>query len=360
MARDYLLQGMLKGAPWWQTLLLRWGSGAIAGGSTALLNQLITSHRKGAKENPGYSTSYMHAKETYLHSVRQDIRDRLNDTQNLTDPEVKIKLRNLLLDLDKKIQREIGVFGLKKSNWCAIPGEIKASTHRSRPEDSIDPEAPGTRAQSIHSALGKFFALIHFTYMLDQSMRTKNGTDIFSSNSLLNLMVLPFALIFTGYMFKDDLQIISKIFGGVIEAVRDVTTGRAAYQERNAKPLDDVTTNMPDQINANDGNDNDNDADNRVASGTKVRVADESSEKKLTDREREARDRKREREKKEEASVTASYPNKKRTNMSGSSDSGRDDDSSKDDSKSARSSDKVTVSSSTKTYGYDDSSSEYT
>ena len=369
LVRDYLLQGMLKGAPWWQTLLLRWGSGVMAGGSTALLNQLITSHRKDAIEVPGYSTSYIHAKETYLHSVRLDIRDRLNEIENLTDPALQMKLRNLLLDLDKKIQREIGVAGLKKSSWCAIPGEIKASTHRSRPEDSIDPEAPGTRAQSIHSAIGKFFALIHFTYMLDQSIRSEseNGTDSFSANSVLNLMVLPFALIFTGYMFKDDLQIISKIFGEVTEAVRDVTTGRAAYQERTATPLNEVATTMPEQINTNDGKDDENDADNRVAGGPKVKFADELSIEILTDREREARDRKREREKKEEASTTASYANKKPAKMSGSADSESDDDSSKDDSKSARSSDKVTGSSSsssqsasrssTKTYGADDSSS---
>jgi hypothetical protein len=180
-------------------------------------------------------------------------------------------------------------------------------------------------------------------------------------------MVLPFALIFTGYMFKDDLQIISKIFGEVTEAVRDVTTGRAAYQERTATPLNEVATTMPEQINANDGKDDENDADNRVAGGPKVKFADELSIEILTDREREARDRKREREKKEEASTTASYANKKPAKMSGSADSESDDDSSKDDSKSARSSDKVTGSSSsssqsasrssTKTYGADDSSS---
>jgi hypothetical protein len=162
--------------------------------------------------------------------------------------------------------------------------------------------------------------------MLDQSMRSKNGTDSFSANSVLNLMVLPFALIFTGYMFKDDLQIISKIFGELTEAVRDVTTGRASYHERNAKPLNEVTTTMPEQINANNYNENDNEnyEGNRVATGRKVTFADEASEEKLTDREREARDRKLEYEK-----------------MSGSADRNGDDDSPEDTSRSSSSSDKV-------------------
>lgn len=371
LIRDFLLQGMLKGAPGWQTLLLRWGSGVIAGGSTALLNQIITSNNKDATETPGYSTSYWHAKETYLHSVRQDIRDRLNEAKELTDPTTKTKLENLLLDLDKKIQREIAVAGLKKSSWCAIPGEIKASAHRSRPEDSLDPDVPGTLAQSIHSACGKFISLIYFTYMLDQSMKSENNTDSFSSYPALNFVFLNFALILMGFMWKDDLQIVSRTGHAVKKSIRDVTTGRAAYQERNAKPLDDVTTNMPEQINANDGNDDGNDADNRVAGGPKVKFADELSIEILTGKEREARDKKREYKKKEEASKTASHSNKKPEKMSGSADSDSDDDSSKDDSKSARSSDKVTgsspslsqsaSSSSTKTYGNDDSSSsEYT
>jgi len=371
LVRDFLLKGILKGAPGWQTLLLRWGSGVIAGGSTALLNQIITSNNKDATETPGYSTSYWHAKETYLHSVRQDIRDRLNEAKELTDPATKTKLENLLLDLDKKIQREIGVAGLKKSMWTAIPGEIKASAHRSRPEDSLDPDVPGTLAQSIHSACGKFISLIYFTYMLDQATKSENNTDSFSSYPALNFVFLNFALILMGFMWKDDLQIVSRTGHAVKKSIRDVTIGRAAYKERNAKPLDDVTTNMPEQINANGGNGNENDADNRVASGPKVKFADELSIEILTDREREARDRKREREKKEEASTTASYANKKPAKMSGSANSDSDDDLPEDDSRSSSSSKKVkgssssssqsTSRSSTKTYGYDDSSSsEYT
>ncbi len=358
--RDFLLKGVLKGAPGWQTLLLRWGSGIIAGGSTALLNQIITSNNKDATETPGYSTSYWHAKETYLHSVRLDIRDRLNEAKELTDSTTKTKLENLLLDLDKKIQREIGVAGLKKSIWTAIPGEIKASAHRSRPEDSLDPDVPGTLAQSIHSACGKFISLIYFTYMLDQAMKSENNTDSFSSYPALNFVFLNFALILMGFMWKDDLQIVSRTGHAVKKSLRDVTTGRAAYQERNAKPLDDVTTNMPEQINANDGNDDENDADNRVAGGPKVKFADELSIEILTDREREARDRKREYEKKEEASTTASYANKKPAKMSGSADSDSGDDSSSSSKKvevSSSSSSQSAARSSTKTYDDDNASS---
>lgn len=132
-------------------------------------------------------------------------------------------------------------------------------------------------------------------------------------------------------MLRDDLQIISRTAHSVAKAVRDVTTGRAAYQKKYAKPLNDVTTHMPEQIIVDGGNGNENDADNRVASGTKVTFAEKLSEEELTDRAREARDRKLEQKKKEEASKTASYPYKKRTNMSGAADSDRDDDSSKDD-----------------------------
>jgi hypothetical protein len=362
LVRDFLLQRMLKGAPGWQTLLLRWGSGVIAGGSTALLNQIITSYNKDATETPGYSTSYWHAKETYLHSVRQDIRDRLNEAKELTDSTTKTKLENLLLDLDKKIQREIAVAGLKKSSWCAIPGEIKASAHRSRPEDSLDPDVPGTLAQSIHSACGKFISLIYFTYMLDQSMKSENNTDSFSSYPALNFVFLNFALILMGFMWKDDLQIVSRTGHAVKKSIRDVTTGRAAYQERNAKPLNEVTTTMPGQINANIGNDHENNADNRFASSPEVRDANESSEEKITDREQEERDRKREREKKEEASITESYPNKNPVKMSGSADSDSDDDSQSSNSseeveESLSSSSSSDSASSSKTYDDDDYSS---
>ena len=370
LARDALLQGMLKGAPWWQTLLLRWGSGTIAGGSTALLNQIITSNNKDATEIPGYSTSHWHAKETYLHSVRQDIRDRLNEAKELTDPTTKNKLEKVLLDLDKKIQREIAVAELKKSNWCAIPGEIKSSVHRSRPEDNLDPDVPGTLAQSIHSACGKFISLIYFTYMLDQSMKSENKTDSFSSYPALNFVFLNFALILMGFMWKDDLQIVSRIGHAVKKAMKDVTTGRAAYQEKTGQPLTDVATQMPEQLYKNNDNDNENDngndADNRVASGPRVKFAEKLSEEILTDREREARDRKRELEKKKEASTTASYSNRKSVKMSGSADSDSDDDSSEDDSQSSSGPKKATASSlplnqfrTVKEFG-DSSSSEYT
>ena len=202
-------------------------------------------------------------------------------------------------------------------------------------------------------------------------MKSENNTDSFSSYPALNFVFLNFALILMGFMWKDDLQIVSRTGHAVKKSLRDVTTERSAYQERNAKPLDDVTTNMPEQINANDGNDDENDANNRVAGGPKVKFADELSIEILTDREREARDRKREREKKEEASTTASYANKKPAKMSRSANSNSDVDSPEDDSRSPSSSKKVKGSSSsssqsasrssTKTYGYDDSSSsEYT
>ncbi len=157
-------------------------------------------------------------------------------------------------------------------------------------------------------------------------MKSENKTGSFSPYPAVNLLFLPFALIWTGYMLRDDLQIISRTAHSVAKAVRDVTTGRAAYQERTATPLNEVATIMPEQIKANGGNDNDNDADNMLPTGRKATFANESSEKKLTDREREARDRKREREKNEEASTTASYTNKKPEKMSGSADSDSDDD----------------------------------
>ena len=169
-----------------------------------------------------------------------------------------------------------------------------------------------------------------------------------------------------GWMWKDDLQIVSRTGHAVKKSVQDITLGRAAYQERTAKPLVDVTTNMPEQINTNSGNDNDNDADNKVASSTKVWFAEKLSEEILTDREREARDRKRDLEKKEEASATASYPNKNPIKMSGSADTDSDNDSSEDDSQSSSSPKKATASSlpsnqfRTVKEFVDSSSSEYT
>lgn len=247
LGRDYFLRDALKGAPGWQPFLLRLGAGAVAGSLTALANQFITSQNKDAKEIPGHSTSYWHAKQTYLQSIRQDIRERLNEAGKMTDKILKEKIENLLLDLDKKIEREQGVAKLKRSALTVVPGELKASMHRSRPEDSLDPEAPGTMAQTIHTALGKMISLIYFTYMLDQSWRNENGTESFSNIPIINFPFLPFALILMGYMWKDDLAIISRILGASGKAVRDSTWGRETYEKKNALILNDVVTKIDQQ-----------------------------------------------------------------------------------------------------------------
>lgn len=244
LGRDYFLRDALKGAPGWQLLLLRLGAGAVAGSLTALANQFITSQNKDAKEIPGHSTSFWHAKQTYLKSVRQDIRERLNEAGKMTDKILKEKIENSLLDLDKKIEREQGIAKLKRSAPTAVLGELKASMHRSRPEDSLDPEAPGTMAQTIHTALGKMISLICFTYMLDQSWRNENGTESFSNIPTINFLFLPFTLILMGYMWKDDLAIISPFLGASGKSVRDITWGRETYKKKNAPILNDVVTQI--------------------------------------------------------------------------------------------------------------------
>ena len=273
LLRDFLLQGVLKGTAGWQLVLLRLGFGATAGALTALTNQLITSFSKDAKEIPGHSTSYWHAKETYFRSIREDIRQRLNEAGQMADKNLKEEVENLLLDLDKKIEREQGIAHLKKSALTAVPGELKAAMHRSRPEDSLDPEAPGTRVQTLHNVFGKMISLIYFTYMLDQAMRNEDGVDSFSNISGLNFVFLPFSLILMGYMWKDDMPILSRILGATGKAFRDSVWGRAAYQKKNAHELHDVVTHIDQDIindsgnrlnedNNNDRNKADNDNDN--------------------------------------------------------------------------------------------------
>ena len=295
IARDWLLQNALKGAPGWQYFLMRLGSGAIAGGLTAISNQVITSLNKDATENPGYSTSYWHAKENYLSSIRADIRDRLNETSRLADANIKTKIENLLLDLDGKIQREIEVARLKKSKWTAIPGEIKASAHRSRSEDSLDPEVPGTLAQSLHSFFGKFISLIYFTYMLDQSMKNEDGTQSFSPWSPLNLSFLPFALILVGYMWKDDAQIFSRMGYGIEKAVGDVTSGREQYKGKNVSELDDIVTEIPPEAHDKIGSDGDKISD----SVQENKYLTDMPKAKITAREQEALDRSLEKKRRE-------------------------------------------------------------
>ncbi len=306
LARDAVLQNVLKGGAWWQTLALRLGAGALAGGLTALSNQLITRNNKDAKEIPGHSTSFWHAKEAFLLSVKQDIRERLNEAAGITDPHLKDKIEKLLLDLDEKIQREIDVAVLKKSTWSAIPGEIKASIQRSRAEDSLDPEAPGSLSQSIHNALGKFISLIYFTYMLDQSLNDPRKTESFSSYPTLNFLLLPFALIVMGFMWRDDAQIISRSLHGVGKGILDATVRRKDYKEKAATPLNqvavpesqhEVVTRVPREINGSG-----NDAGNSLSVNDEIVdvTSDSESEmlvktpvkEKLTAREIEAKDRK--------------------------------------------------------------------
>jgi hypothetical protein len=336
IARDFLLQTVLKGGPGWQNFLLRLASGAMAGGLTAITNQFITSHNKDVTENPGYSTSYWRAKENYLGNIRQDIRDRLNDIGGLSDDTSKNKLEKLLLDLDDKIQREIEVARLKKSKWTAIPGELKASAHRSRPEDSIDPEAPGTLAQSIHSASGKFISLIYFTYMLDQSMKNQDGTQSFSPWSPLNLVFLPFALILMGWMWRDDAQIFSRMVHGMAKAAQDITTGREQYQEKNTQELKDIVTEIPpgtrDEV--------ENDEGNISYLSQERKYSKEASKIKLTDREQEAIDRRNEKNRQKNKSV-------QQGEMSGGEESYETDEDSETSASSSSTSEKGDASSST-------------
>ena len=282
LLRDFLLTNALKGVPGWQLLLVRFGAGLLAGGLTALTSQFVTSCNKDAKEIPGHSTSYWHAKQSYLQSIRQDIRERLNEAGEMTDKKLKDKVENLLLDLDKKIEREQGIAKLKRSAPTAVPGELKASMHRSRPEDSLDPEAPGTRAQTLHNCLGKMISLIYFTYMFDQSLKNENGVQSFSNIPALNFIFLPFTLILMGYMWKDDLAIISRILGASGKAVRDSTWGRETYKNKNAPTSNDVVTRIDQQAidDANDDENFDRNADNNNVDNDADNLSEYESKKK--------------------------------------------------------------------------------
>jgi hypothetical protein len=347
IARDFLLQTILKGGPGWQKSLLNLGSGAIAGGLTAITNQFLTSHNKDATENPGHSTSHWHAKENYLSSIRQDIRERLNEIGGLSDETLKNKIEKLLLDLDDKIQREIEVARLKKSKWTAIPGELKASAHRSRPEDSIDPEAPGTLAQSIHSASGKFISLIYFTYMLDQSMKNEDGTQSFSPWSPMNLIFLPFALILMGWMWRDDAQIFSRLVHGMAKAAQDITKGREQYKEKNTQELKDIVTEIPpetrDEVENDEGNIPDLDQERKYSK--------QESKIKPTAREQEAIDRRNEKNKQKielkEKQSHAKNKSVRQGKMSGGEESDDTDEDSEASASSSSTSEKGGASSST-------------
>lgn len=375
--RDALLVSVLKGAPGWQSLLLRLAAGAAAGGLTAFANQLITGSNRDATEVPGHSTSFWHAKENYLCSIREDIRERLNEAGSLTDDKLKKNIETLLLDLDGKIQREIEVARLKKSSFTAIPGEIKASIHRSRVEDSLDPELPGTLSQSIHSALGKFLSLVFFTYLLDKSFNSDNGVNSFTSIPFINLVALPFVLIQLGWMWRDDLQIVSRTAYGGLKGSWDATIGRDDYKEkvssRSTEKLVEVVTQIPDELVQQHASDADNTEDEeKPMMGESARKSSESkSEEKLTDRELEAQNQKRAQQERE---ATLAYSNKKAhmrstvissssEGMSDSDESESDDDATSD-STSSSSSDKVDVSSSsseshTRSSNTEDSSSTF-
>ncbi len=322
LARDAVLQTILKGGSSWQTLAVRLGAGAIAGGLTAVTNQIITRNNKDAKENPGHSTSYWHAREEYLLSVRADIRDRLNEAGSITDQHLKHKIENLLHDLDKKIQREIDVAVLKKSKWSAIPGEIKSSIQRSRAEDSLDPEAPGSLSQSMHNAFGKFISLLYFTYMLDQSWNSKDGTGSFSPYPVLNFVMLPVALILMGFMWRDDAQIFSRLAHGGIKGAMDATVRRKDYQEKTGAPLTEVVTSMPREVIDDNGNDADNIVhfNDVIVEGTSDSSSESSAEtrtkQKLTTREIEAKDRKLAREAREKPSAAGTTRPQKTTDSS--------------------------------------------
>ena len=232
IGRDFLLaSGMLGTLSAWQMVGVRLTAGAIAGGLTSLLNQFFMSMNKDAEEKFTHSTHYWRHRENYLITIRDQAKMLFNQIPNTNlNAADEARIKQAFLDFDDKLYKEIELVRLRKSKLTAFSAEVKQSLEKKRDLSSIDPENPGSRAESLFSLLGKLISLVYFTYMLNSQTRGDNNFP--GSYAMLGIILMPVFLIMAGFALKDDLRLIPRMMAASGKALGDSLLWRDAYHDK--------------------------------------------------------------------------------------------------------------------------------
>ena len=232
IARDFLLASEILGElSAWQKMGVRLTAGAIAGGLTSLLNQFFMSMNKDSEEKITHSTHYWRHRENYLMTIRDQAKMLFNQIPNTNlNASDEARIKQAFLDFDDKLYKEIELVRLRKSKLTAFSAEVKQSLEKKRDLSSIDPENPGSRAESMYSFLGKLISLIYFTYMLNSQTRGDNNFP--GPYATLGIIMMPVFLIMAGFALKDDLRLIPRMMAASGKALGDSLLWRDAYREK--------------------------------------------------------------------------------------------------------------------------------
>ncbi len=258
---------------------LRWAlvivSGMLAGGATQITNQIVASHME-SREITNYSSDTWKLKQKYLELARLDTREFLN---KMADKSYLAKLQSEGID-DKGIEdlikaatalqgvqdKELAFAEKKATSWTTYQAELDQATQKHRDETVISPEFGGKRLETFLSLLGKLLSLFMYSYFLSLYDIRKAETD----QERLNAAVLvPMALIFIGYIWRDDARLVGHLPYGAVKGLmrrfRGVTEDEAEatvathLQGMNVEDVTDLRTENRDAIDdeefhdANDG-----------------------------------------------------------------------------------------------------------
>jgi len=180
--------------------------GMLAGGVTAMTSQLVASCMAGVEEKINFSTDYYAKKVLYLESLKADIKHYID---NLS-PESDRYEENLIsaIDLEKFTNKELGYAKGKASLWTTYPAELDLATQKKRDATMISPEFGSKRIDMGLSILGKTLSLMAYA-----GIASKFGmnSDASADEKTKGLYALPLALIYGGYMWRDEARLVGQI-----------------------------------------------------------------------------------------------------------------------------------------------------
>lgn len=208
--------------------------GMLAGGLTAMTSQLIASCMAGSEEKINFSTEYYVKKVLYLESLRKDIKNYIDDLS----PESDGYEENLMsaIELEKLANKELDYAKGKASLWTTYFAELNLATQKKRDATMISPEFGSKRIDMGLSILGKTLSLLTYAGL---ASRFGMNSDASTDEKTQGLYALPLALIYAGYMWRDEARLVGQI---PLDFVKGCIRGcKGAPQEDTVTALSSVT-----------------------------------------------------------------------------------------------------------------------
>lgn len=244
---------------------MRWAlqifGGMMAGGTTMLTNQLVSSLFRDRDERTTYSTRTWKLQADYLASARTDTKEFLDgissgrfDEELGRDGMLKERKQDLVKSvhvLDRLQAKELSLAEKKSSLWTTYRGELDQITQKHREETEITPEFAGRRLDTALSMFGKMLSLLVYAGMLSHY---SSRQDADHDDKLAQIVMLPlYLIVLGGYMWRDDFRLVGHVPYGIIKGCF-----RACREDHETEPeSSDVVVGNP----AYEGHDDDNPAE---------------------------------------------------------------------------------------------------